>query len=105
MSSNDMKFREGKIAKRLWIERNGKMIEILLRFPRKEDAAEIWRFYEKAKKELKLELLTLSVYSHNKIAQKLYKILGFRKTGILPRGAKRKGKYFDDITMYKVLGI
>lgn len=186
-------FKEGEIVSRLFIEKKGKMEEIIIRFPRKSDALGIWRFYNKAiketeflaritpltkkeeekwvldvitrmkkknemlllvehngkiigscgitrgnretmkhigdygiailqnyagfglgtkitraienlaRKEMKLEIIQLHVYHKNKIAQGLYKKLGFKVAGTIPRGVKRKGKYMDNIIMYKVL--
>lgn len=58
---------------------------------------------ELAKKNLKSEIAFLWVYDKNKVAQNLYKKIGFVYSGKIPRGIKRKGKYMDDILMYKVL--
>ena len=55
----------------------------------------------KAKEKFKAEILTLNVYGKNKIAWKLYKKLGFRIAGKVPKGIKKYGKYQDDILMYK----
>jgi len=54
-----------------------------------------------AKKRLKSEIVVLHVYSPNNPAQKLYKKLGFRVAGSIPRGIKHHGKYMDDIIMYR----
>lgn len=56
---------------------------------------------KEARQKLKSEIITLKVYSKNKPAQKLYKKLGFKVAGYVPRGIKHHGKYMDDITMYK----
>ena len=56
-----------------------------------------------AKKELRLEMLQLSVYSRNTIAIGLYKKLGFRKIGSIPRGIKHGRRYMDNIIMCKAL--
>lgn len=58
-----------------------------------------------AKKELKhhLKILRLSVFATNKIAQNLYKKLGFKKVAKIPRQLKHKGKLIDEIVMIKKL--
>ncbi len=58
---------------------------------------------KEAQKTLKSEIIILHVYSKNKPAQKLYKKLGFKVAGSVPRGIKHHGKYMDDILMYKKL--
>lgn len=52
-----------------------------------------------AKRDLKTEVVLLTVYSGNKPAQKLYKKVGFVKTGVIPKGAKVAGRYYDEIIM------
>lgn len=52
---------------------------------------------------MKIEMVRLNVFSRNKLAQKLYRKIGFKYAGKIPKGTKRKGKYQDDIIMYKVL--
>lgn len=185
--------KEGQLVNKLFLNKNGKMIEIIIRFPRKNDFYKIWKFYNKAvketpfltritpvsrneekkwfdsmmkemkrkdtvylvaehkgkiigsaaierkkqqshrhvgiygiavlqkytgfglgkrltkciielsKKEMKLEIITLSVYHKNKIAFNLYKKLGFKYSGKIPNGAKRNGKYMDELIMYKAI--
>ncbi len=58
---------------------------------------------EFAKKEMRLEIIVLSVYDKNKIAQRLYRKVGFVYAGKIPRSIKRKARYMDNIIMYKVL--
>jgi len=48
-----------------------------------------------------LEIITLECFASNKIAISLYKKMGFIKFGKLPEGLKRKGKFFDQLLMYK----
>lgn len=48
-----------------------------------------------------IKLITLRVQSDNKVAINLYKKLGFIKYGYLPNGTTHKGKYKDEIFMYK----
>jgi len=56
-----------------------------------------------AKTELKSEIVHLTVLSENEAAQKLYKKMGFREVGRIPKGAKYKDKYEDEIIMIKEL--
>jgi RimJ/RimL family protein N-acetyltransferase len=58
---------------------------------------------EAAKKDLKLDLITLDVHGDNKAARRFYKKLGFVELGALPRAIKRNKNYTDKIIMYKVL--
>ena len=58
---------------------------------------------EVAKKNLKIEILELCVFSENKIAQNLYNKFGFKKIGIIKKRIKKKKKYLDDILMVKYL--
>jgi ribosomal protein S18 acetylase RimI-like enzyme len=186
--------KEGEIISRLFIEKNGKMTEIIIRTPKKTDAKDVWKFYNKviketqflsritpvslkderkwlanvlkkmkngksvqlfaehdgriiascsvdhadnsestshvghygicvvqkytgyglgtkltdhilkmSKKIMKLEMVQLSVYSKNKIAQGLYRKMGFSYCGKIPKGFKRGKNYMDNIIMYKVL--
>jgi RimJ/RimL family protein N-acetyltransferase len=189
-----MKFEEGKILTRLFLEKRGKMLEIIIRYPKKDDVKKLRKFINFAmketefigrykqiktkdekkwlsdvlikmkkkktaliiaehdgiiigssdiksgagndvrnhvgsfgivilkkywglglgtkmmdlilgigKKDLHIEMAQLSVYGKNKKAQNLYMKMGFCKIGVLPNGVKMKGKYDDDIFMYKVL--
>lgn len=57
---------------------------------------------KEAKNELKgLKIITLEVYSANKIAHDLYTKMGFVEYGRLPKGISRAGKFEDAILMYK----
>ncbi len=56
---------------------------------------------KQAKKQIKSEIIRLHVYSPNKPAIALYKKLGFKNVGTIPKGIKHHGKYMDDIIMYK----
>lgn len=56
-----------------------------------------------AKKYLKIKLIKLVVTEDNKRAFNLYKKLGFKKFGYLPRGIKSKKGYTGRIYMYKEL--
>lgn len=184
-----MKFREGNIIDRFFVEKNGKKLEVILRYPKMSDAKDLMIYInslvregaligkqtkatlkeekefvksiiEKCKKRkavyvvtevdgraislseirkkeadsdshvssiglgiardyrgfgigkrlikllirlgrenLGAEVIRLSVYSGNKNAMKLYKRLGFRKVGVIPKGVKIKGKYQDNIIM------
>ncbi|MBD6956372.1 MAG: GNAT family N-acetyltransferase [Thermoplasmatales archaeon] len=52
-------------------------------------------------KRIGIKLVILRVFKANKNAISLYKKLGFKKYGLLPKGIKHKGKYVDIIEMYK----
>ena len=55
-----------------------------------------------AKKKLKgLKLIILECFANNFIAQNLYKKMGFIEYGRLPGASKRRGRYVDEILMYK----
>lgn len=57
---------------------------------------------KEATKNLKgLKIITLECFANNKVAISLYQKMGFIKFGQLPGGLKRKGKFFDQIFMYK----
>lgn len=59
---------------------------------------------EVAKKKLKnLKIVTLEVFGENKAAIHMYKGFGFIEYGRLPMGNKYKGKYVEDVLMYKQL--
>lgn len=186
-----MKFKEGKIVAIAYIEKNGKKIPVIFRFPKRNDTKEVWKFYNKVIKEteflsrnvpisleeekrwlfqtlvkirkgdgiqlfaecknkivgsvsierklhrhshvggfgicilqeftglglgkkmsyfvekesrpMKLRVLKLGVFGKNKIAQSLYKKIGFRVSGKIPNSIKIKNGFDTNITMYKVL--
>lgn len=50
-----------------------------------------------------LEIIKLTVHAPNKIAQKMYKNLGFKEFGRLPNGVKLDHGYRDHILMYKMV--
>jgi ribosomal protein S18 acetylase RimI-like enzyme len=52
---------------------------------------------------MNIEMIIMEVYSKNKIAQNLYKKMGFLKVGTIPNAIKQRSGYMDDIIMYKVL--
>lgn len=54
-------------------------------------------------KMLSYQIVTVELFSDNIIAIKLYRKMGFKVWGRLPRGLYRKGKYSDKIEMYKEL--
>lgn len=56
-----------------------------------------------AKKQLKIEIVKLGVFSNNKRAIRLYKKMGFKEAGKIKKGVKVKGRYQDHIQMVKHL--
>jgi ribosomal protein S18 acetylase RimI-like enzyme len=54
-------------------------------------------------KKLKLKIIILDVHVRNRIAQSLYKKMGFKKIGIIKKGIRYYGKYEDYIIMAKYL--
>lgn len=59
---------------------------------------------KEAKKNIKtLKIVVLEVLGNNSIAQNLYKSMGFIEFGRLPGGIKHRGKFVDEILMYKNL--
>lgn len=187
-----MKFKEGKIIDTMNIEKNGKKIEVVLRYPKKGDFKDVWKFYNKVIKEteglsrfspvtlseekkwidgvlgkmkkgsmtqilvesngkivgsasierkkeerrshvgdfgiavlqeftgigigkkliieiekesrkMNLGIIALSVHGKNKVAQNLYRKMGFRISGTIPKSVKTGNGFDANITMYKVL--
>jgi RimJ/RimL family protein N-acetyltransferase len=58
----------------------------------------------KRSKRVGIKLVVLEVFKVNKPAMILYKKLGFKKYGELPKALKHKGRYMSDVLMYKWLG-
>jgi RimJ/RimL family protein N-acetyltransferase len=56
---------------------------------------------ENQAKKIGIEILYLEVFSSNSRAHHVYEKLGYRETGIIPKGAKRNGEYIDMIQMVK----
>ena len=57
-----------------------------------------------AKKNLKeVDFIELGVLDYNKRAFNLYKKVGFKKVGKIPKSVKEKGKYADEYLMYLYL--
>jgi ribosomal protein S18 acetylase RimI-like enzyme len=54
---------------------------------------------EIAKKDPKIKILCLDVYSENNKAIKLYERLGFKKVSRLPKRILYRGRYIDSIAM------
>ncbi|MEK6888378.1 MAG: GNAT family N-acetyltransferase [Candidatus Aenigmatarchaeota archaeon] len=184
--------KEGKIIETFFVEKEGKKIPIIIRYPKKSDARGVWTFFNTAIKETEflarvtpvpmkdetkwikdainkikkrdmiqlfaehdgkivgsssirrrdrqrhehigdfgivvlqeytgvgignrlmlsterqssgmgLKMLQLSVYERNKIAQNLYRKMGFKVAGKIPNAAKTRKEYDNEIMMYKVL--
>lgn len=61
------------------------------------------KIIERAAKELKIKIVTLYVYSNNKIAINLYKKTGFKKLGTIKDGISYHGKFLDNDIMVKYI--
>jgi RimJ/RimL family protein N-acetyltransferase len=44
------------------------------------------------------------LYEKNAVARGLYAKCGYRKAGMIPRGLKLRGKYYDELIMVKDIG-
>lgn len=47
-----------------------------------------------------LRMITLNVFANNPVAMSLYKKMGFKKFGSLPKSVLHRGKYIDNDYMY-----
>lgn len=57
---------------------------------------------KEAKKNIKgIKIVKLEAFGNNKVAISLYKKVGFKEIGTIPKGIKHKGKFVDEILMYK----
>lgn len=56
-----------------------------------------------AKEDLKLRMLTLTVFDNNEIGRNLYIKSGFVDFAVLPKAIRFKDNFIDEIYMYKVL--
>lgn len=56
-----------------------------------------------AQKKLGLSQIILAVFANNKIGQRLYKKMGFKKYGRHPKAVLYKGQKIDEILLYKNL--
>lgn len=59
------------------------------------------RAISEARRRMGVKMLTLTVMANNPVAQKLYGKLGFKKCGVCPRAFWYRGKYVDEIMMYR----
>ena len=55
---------------------------------------------EARKRISKLRIIMLRCYANNTVALSLYRRVGFKKYGTLPKGIRYKGRYIDEIEMY-----
>jgi len=60
---------------------------------------EIMKFLIGQAREMGLKVLTLRVFSTNERAQHVYRKVGFKEVGRVPKAVYRNGKYIDDIIM------
>ncbi|KHO48190.1 MAG: acetyltransferase [archaeon GW2011_AR5] len=58
---------------------------------------------EKDAGKMGLKIIELHVHGKNKIAQSLYRKMGYRAAGKVPKSVKTRNGFDDDILMYKVL--
>ncbi|WP_163409761.1 GNAT family N-acetyltransferase [Flavobacterium ajazii] len=58
---------------------------------------------EWAKENTILELLWLQVYTENKLGLGLYRKMGFEENGIIKNFFKKDEKYFDNLTMTRIV--
>lgn len=56
---------------------------------------------EAQKRLPKIKIVILSIFANNMVAARLYKKLGFKKYGFLPKGIKHKEKFVDEIFMWR----
>ena len=56
-----------------------------------------------AEKALKVKIITLSVFSTNKVAKGVYRKVGFKEVGKIKKGINHYGKFLDDVVMAKYL--
>lgn len=59
---------------------------------------------EAARKLPGIRMIELKVKAPNRVALALYKKLGFMEYGKLPEGTQHRGKFVDEIFMYKLVG-
>jgi RimJ/RimL family protein N-acetyltransferase len=84
--------KEGQVITRLFIERRGKMEEIVIRFPKKSDLEQTWKFYNKVIKETEF-LSNFKPVSRKREKEWLEKMLeGMRKKNTALLFAESKGK-------------
>ncbi len=56
-----------------------------------------------AKKNLVgIQIITLGVFANNHVAVHLYKKMGFKEYGLLPKGIQHRGELVDHVFMYKL---
>lgn len=58
---------------------------------------------KEAKENLKIKIVVLEAFGENKIAQNLYRKVGFKELGRIKKGIKHYGKYKDRVLMVKYL--
>jgi len=62
------------------------------------------RELEKKAKQWGLRLFVIGLFAENRTARKMYEKFGFKECGRIPGGLSRKGKYSDEVMMFKRLG-
>lgn len=76
-------------------------VAILKQFRGKQLGTKLTRHVLRIAKKDNIKIARLNLMETNKTAFSLYKKLGFKKNGLLPKGIKRKGKYIGLVEMYK----
>ncbi|MCH8820996.1 GNAT family N-acetyltransferase [Patescibacteria group bacterium] len=51
-----------------------------------------------------LKIIVLTVFANNPVAEEMYKKIGFKEYGRLPKGITHRDKFVDEIYMYKNVG-
>lgn len=57
--------------------------------------------YELAKQKMGIEVMRIEYVKGNEAAKHVYEKLGFKEIGVLPKARKSKGKYNDEVLLYK----
>jgi ribosomal protein S18 acetylase RimI-like enzyme len=78
-------------------------IAVLREYHGKKIGTRLMQLVEKEAKKMKIEILQLSVYGTNSVAQGLYRKMGFVEAGRVPLTIRHRSRQDDEIIMYKVI--